>query len=118
MPTPLRGPVPSNIRRRTSFGSPSVISCATKPPIENPHTSSCWGPSAFDECYGVSSHLFERARNLSRAARDASVVEQNDFSLSREAIEHRWIPMVHSAGVVLVEDEWYAGCLTEAAIGK
>src|ERR1700730_1971743 len=62
--------------------------------------------------------LFERGRNLSRAARDASVVEQNDFSLSREAIGHRWIPMVHSAGVVLVEDEWYAGCLTEAAIGK
>ena len=75
-------------------------------------------PECLDECDGVSSHLFERGRDLARATRDASVIEQNNFSLSREAIGHRWIPMVHGASVVLVEDDRHAGCLTEAAIGE
>src|SRR4029453_10559870 len=62
-------------------------------------------PQCLDECDGVASHLFDRGRNLARAARDAGVIEQNDFPLSREAIGHRRIPMVHRAGEVLVENQ-------------
>src|SRR6476646_7289271 len=47
MPSPPRGAVPTSTRRRTRSGAARVISCATKPPIEKPSTSTCWSPSAF-----------------------------------------------------------------------
>src|ERR1700730_7434719 len=43
---PLREPVPTSTKHRTSSGACSVISWATKPPIENPSTSTCFNPSA------------------------------------------------------------------------
>src|SRR6267142_2710060 len=46
IPCPLRGPVPNSTRRRTRLGACNVISCATKPPIEKPSTSTFASPSA------------------------------------------------------------------------
>jgi hypothetical protein len=40
------GPVAARIRRRTSAGRISAISCATKPPIEKPSRSTLSSPSA------------------------------------------------------------------------
>jgi hypothetical protein len=39
------GPVAARISRRTSVGRTSAISCATKPPIENPSRSTRSRPS-------------------------------------------------------------------------
>src|ERR1700677_646196 len=46
MLSPLRGPVPTSTRRRTRSAACSAISCATRPPIEKPSTSTCSSPSA------------------------------------------------------------------------
>ena len=77
-----------------------------------------WEPERFDERYSVGPHLLKRGRHLARTARDAGVVEQDDFPLFGEAVGHRRIPMVHRAGIVLVEDERHAARFAKAAIGE
>jgi hypothetical protein len=42
-----------------------------------------------------------------------ALLNRNDFAVFREAVGHRWIPVVHGAGEVLVE---YEG--TPAALPK
>src|SRR6202030_150822 len=46
------------------------------------------------------------------------VIEQNHFPVASQAIRHRWIPIIHGAEVVLVEDERHAVGFAKAAIGK
>src|SRR6267378_6014423 len=46
MLSPLRGPVPTSTRRRTSSGAARANSCATRPPREKPSTSTWLRPSA------------------------------------------------------------------------
>src|SRR5258705_1060229 len=46
MPSPLRGPVPTSTRRRTSGGAARVSACVTVPPIEKPSRSHCFRPKA------------------------------------------------------------------------
>src|ERR1700720_901863 len=71
-----------------------------------------------DEGDGVSAHLLERRRDLAGTAGDARVVEQNHLPVASQAIRHRWIPIIHGAEVVLVEDERHSAGLAEAAIGE
>src|ERR1700720_2501255 len=71
-----------------------------------------------DEGDGVSAHPLERRRDLAGAAGDARVVEQDHLTVASEAIRHRWVPVIHGADVVLVEDERHAAGLAEAAIGE
>src|SRR6267378_5751671 len=46
MLSPLRGPVPTSTRRRTSSGAARANSCATRPPSEKPSASTWLRPSA------------------------------------------------------------------------
>ena len=49
---------------------------------------------------------------------NAGIVKQDHFPAFGETIGHSRVPMVHGAGIVLVEDERYAVRLAEAAIGE
>src|SRR6185295_5418186 len=71
-----------------------------------------------DEGDGVSAHLLERRRDLAGAAGDARVVEQDHLTVASEAIRHRWVPIIHGADVVLVEDDRHTAGLAESAIGE
>src|SRR6195256_4387513 len=71
-----------------------------------------------DEGDGVSAHPLERRRDLAGAAGDARVIEQDHLTVAGEAIRHHRVPIIHGADVVLVEDEWHAAGLAEAAIGE
>src|SRR5271165_6394398 len=44
--------------------------------------------------------------------------EQDHFVVPGQAVCHCWVPMVHRAGKVLVEDQRHAVRLTEATIGE
>jgi hypothetical protein len=68
------------------------------------------------DCVGA--HLLERGRNLAGAAGNACVVEQNHLTVARQAIRHRRVPVIHGADVVLIEHEWHAARLAEAAVGE
>jgi hypothetical protein len=71
-----------------------------------------------DESHRVGAHVGERRRHLAGAAGDAGIVEQNNFPVFCEAVSHRRIPMIHRAGIVLVENERQSVRLAEAAIGE
>src|SRR5216683_3107673 len=71
-----------------------------------------------DEGEGVSAHPLERRRDLAGAAGDARVVEQDHLTVASEAIRHRWVPIIHGADVVLVEDNRQTAGLAESAIGE
>jgi len=71
-----------------------------------------------DEGDSVSAHLLERGRRLAGAARDAGVVKQDHLTVASQAIRHRRIPVIHSADVVLVEDDRHAARLAESAISE
>jgi hypothetical protein len=47
---------------------------------------------------------------------NASIVEKNHLALFGETIGHRWIPMVHGAGEMLIEDERHAAGFAESAM--
>src|ERR1700733_164391 len=66
----------------------------------------------------VRPHLFERGWYLSRRGRYAGVVEQDDFAIFGETIGHRRIPVVHRAGIVLIEDQRHAARFAEPSVGK
>src|SRR6202041_2803994 len=71
-----------------------------------------------DEGDSVSAHPLERRWDLARAAGDARVVEQDHLPVASEAIRHSWVPIIHGADVVLVEDDRHTAGLAEAAIGE
>src|ERR1700733_13065938 len=71
-----------------------------------------------DEGDSVSAHPLERRRDLARTAGDARVVEQDHLTVASEAIRHRWVPIIHGADVVLVEDDRHTAGLAESAIGE
>src|ERR1700735_3050562 len=73
-------------------------------------------PQRLDEGDGVSAHPLERRRDLTGAAGDARVVEQDHFTVASEAIRHSRVPIIHGADVVLVEDDRHTAGLAEAAI--
>src|ERR1700737_4938071 len=85
---PPRGPVPTSNKPRTSSGACSVISWATKPPIEKPRHINLLQFLRLDEGDGVSTHLLERGRHLARAVANARVVEQDHLPRRREAVGH------------------------------
>ena len=58
-----------------------------------------------DEGDGVSAHPLERRRDLAGTAGDARVVEQDHLTVASEAIRHRWVPIIHGADVVLIEND-------------
>src|SRR6266478_103655 len=71
-----------------------------------------------DEGDRIGGHPFDRGRHLAGTARDAGIVEQDDFAVLGEAVGHQRVPMVHGAGEMHVEDERHARGLTETAIGE
>src|ERR1700732_4322999 len=71
-----------------------------------------------DEGDGVGGHLFECGRDLAGNAGDARVVEQDHLAAASQAIRHRWVPIIHGAEVVLIENERHAAGLAEPAIGE
>jgi len=71
-----------------------------------------------DEGDSVGAHLLERCRDLAGAAGDACVLEQDHLTFASQAIRHRWVPVIHGADVVLVEDDRHSGCFAKAALGK
>src|ERR1700732_1719179 len=71
-----------------------------------------------DEGDGVGGPLFECGRDLAGAAGDARVVEQDHLAAASQAIRHRWVPIIHGAEVVLIENERHAAGLAEPAIGE
>jgi hypothetical protein len=71
-----------------------------------------------DESDSVSTHVGERRWHLAGTRGDAGIVEQDHVPVFGETIGHRRIPMVHRAGIVLVEDERHTVRLAEAAISE
>src|SRR5216684_3799503 len=95
MLSPLRGPVPTSTRRRTSSGATRVSSCATKPPREKPSKSTWLRPSALMKAsalaailsteVGTSSELLEMPalsnRMTSRSLAKPSVTSGSQWSM-------------------------------------
>jgi hypothetical protein len=71
-----------------------------------------------DEGDRIDGHAFHRGRHLAGAARDAGIVEQNDFAITGESVGHQRVPVVHGTGEMHVEDQRHAAGLAKAAIGE
>jgi hypothetical protein len=71
-----------------------------------------------DEGDGLAAHRLERGRYLTRAARNASVVEQDHLPRRRQAVGHQRVPVVHGAGEMHVEDERHATRFAEASVSE
>jgi hypothetical protein len=59
----------------------------------------------FDESDSDGAHGGECRRYFAGARGDASSIEQNHFAVFGETVGNGWVPVVHGAGVVLVEDQ-------------
>ncbi len=100
MPWPPRGPVPTSTSLRTSSGACKAISCATKPPMEKPSTSTVFSPSVLMKAtalapirstvVGTSPELLEMPallnRMTSRSLAKPSVTAGSQWSMVPDAV--------------------------------
>ena len=52
------------------------------------------------------------------SAGNACVVEQDHLTVASQAVRHRRVPVIHGAGVMLVEDDAARRRFAESAIGE
>jgi hypothetical protein len=117
MPFPLRGPVPTKIKRRTKLGSATVSACATRPPSEKPRTSTFVRPSALMNAAALAAISSTEVGTSPLVLENARVVEQDHLPRLRKAVGDERVPVIHRPGEVLVENERHAVRLAEATIG-
>ena len=91
------------------------ISYATNPPIRKPSTSTpVFRPSALTNATALAA-ISSIVVDTSPELLDTPAFVKMDH-LTTETIRHRWVPMIHRASEVLVEDQRYAHGLAKTAI--
>ena len=71
-----------------------------------------------DEGARVRAHPRDIGRHLAGTRRDTGIVEQDDFAGLGETISHSRVPIVHRASEMLIEDNWHALGIAEAAVAE
>src|SRR5437868_7363507 len=99
-----------------SGGRSIVNSCATKAADRKSESNELFNAERVDKCRCVLRHLFNRSRNFTAGAGDASVVEQDHFAVLGKSVGQRGIPVIHGSGKVHEEEQRSVDRYAEATV--